>query len=341
MPKCGSQCYLCDVPVRFDMYVGCSHGCEYCFAKKFEDITKIKIDENVNSLKKFINGQRTPDTKWCDWNIPIHIGGMSDPFQPVEKKYRVTYECLKVLKETQYPFIISTKGSLVADDEYLDILSKCNCVVQISLVCSDYDKIEQGCPTFEDRIKIIEKISKRVKRVIVRIQPYMHEKFDIIFGNLKKFKDAGAYGVIVEGMKFPKKVDGLIKIGGDFTYSYEVILSDFLKLKEEAHRLGLKIYAGENRIRKYGDSLTCCGVDGLDGFKPNKYNLNHILNGDKKIPGKEMKMLEAGTAGCFGSLMQTTASHQKVSKQSFYYTMLEYYKEHKKNIDAVMGVAKK
>lgn len=341
MPRCGSQCFLCDLPVRFDTYEGCSHGCKYCFAEKFRDISQIKIDETVKDLKNFIEKPRTGQVKWCDWNIPLHIGGMSDPLQPVEKGKRITYECLKYLKETQYPFVMSTKGYLVADEEYLSLLEKCNCVIQISLVCSSYDKLEPGCPTFEERLEIIRKISPRLKRVIVRIQPYMCECFEEIFNNLKKFKDAGAYGVIIEGMKFRKKVDNMVKVGGDFTYPYDTILSDFLKLKEEAHRLGLKIYAGENRIRKYGDSLTCCGIDGLEGFKGNEYNLNHILNGDKKVPKKGMAMLEPKTARPFLTLKQDTVGSEKYGQQSFYYSMIEYYKEKKNAIDKVMGVKKK
>lgn len=341
MPKCGSQCYLCDVPIRFDTYVGCSHGCKYCFAEKFRDMKDIEIGETAKDLKNFIDGKRTPDTMWCDWNIPIHIGGMSDPLQPVEKQKRVFYECLKILVETQYPFIMSTKGRLLADEEYLSLLEKANGVIQVSLVCASYDKLEKGCPSFEERLEIIRKVSSRVKRVIVRVQPYMHEVFDEVYDNLKKFKDAGAYGVIIEGMKFPKKVEGLVKIGGDFSYPYKLILSDFLKLKEEAHRLGLKIYAGENRIRKYGDSLTCCGIDGLEGFQGNCYNLNHILNGDKKVPEEGKKMLEKGTAKCFQTLKQSGVYSKKFSNQSFYYTMVEYYKENKNSVDKVMGVSKK
>lgn len=73
MPKCGSQCYLCDVPVRFDTYVGCSHGCKYCFAEKFRDMKDIEVGETAKDLQRFIEGKRTPDTNWCDWDIPIHI----------------------------------------------------------------------------------------------------------------------------------------------------------------------------------------------------------------------------------------------------------------------------
>ena len=136
--KCGSQVILCNLPVRFDTYRGCSHGCRYCFVQKKTNLNEIKTDESPESLLAFIQGKRTGETSWCDWNIPIHWGGMSDPFQPIERKIRVSYECLKIFSRTRYPFVVSTKGRLVADDEYLELLSHCNCVVQISMVCSKY-----------------------------------------------------------------------------------------------------------------------------------------------------------------------------------------------------------
>ena len=337
MPNCGSQCYLCDVPIRFDTYNGCSHACEYCFAKQFTDISKIKKNETVKQLKNFIEGKRNAETNWCDWDIPIHWGGLSDPFQPCEKKMRLSYECLKLFVETQYPFIVSTKGKLVATEEYLSLLEKCNCVVQVSAVCSSYDKLELGCPSYEKRLEIISKLSKRVKRVIVRIQPYMHEVFDEVYDNLEKVKNAGAYGVIIEGMKFKKKKPGLIKIGGDFVYPYDLIMDDFLKLKSRAHQLGLKIYAGENRIRRLGDSLTCCGIDGMEGFKPNTFNLNHILNGDTSVKPTD-KMRENKTGGCFRTMYQDTVNGAVVENQSFAFNMLNEYKQKKNSVDKIMGV---
>ncbi len=84
--KCGSQAILCNLPVRFDTYTGCSHGCKYCFARKKQQIEKISRDETAASLKSFIEGSRNDTTNWCDWNIPVHWGGMSDPFQPIEKR---------------------------------------------------------------------------------------------------------------------------------------------------------------------------------------------------------------------------------------------------------------
>jgi DNA repair photolyase len=338
MPSCGSQCYLCDLPIRFDTYKGCSHACRYCFANVGRDLTDIQPYEGVKALKSFISGPRNSETKFCDWDIPLHWGGLSDPFQPCEKVHRMSYKALQIFKETQYPFIVSTKGKLVAEKEYLELLKECNCVVQISMVCSKYDRIEKGCPTFEERLEILEKVSKNVKRTIVRVQPYMHEVFKDVYNNLEKFKEAGAHGVIIEGMKFKKTKKGLVKVGGDCTYPYEVIKNDFLQLKKRAHELGLKIYAGENRIRKLGDSLTCCGIDGLDGFIPNKYNLNHMLNGDAQQPTDCMRI--SGTGTPFRSLVQNTIKGRWYTEHSFEEGMNEYYKTNKKNIHIILGVDK-
>lgn len=89
MPDCGSQVTLCDLPIRFDTYKGCSHLCKYCFAAKKRELNDIKRGETINQLLNFIKGNRSINTNWCDWNIPLHWGGMSDPFQPIEKKVSI------------------------------------------------------------------------------------------------------------------------------------------------------------------------------------------------------------------------------------------------------------
>ena len=336
MPKCGTQCILCDLPVRFDTYKGCSHACRYCFANVGRDLTDIQTYEGAKTLLDFIKGNRTLETKFVDWNIPLHWGGLSDPFQPCEKVHRRSYQALKIFKETQYPFVVSTKGKLVADDNYIELLKDCNCVVQISMVCSKYDKIEKGCPTFEERLQMLQKVSNNVKRTIVRVQPYMHEVYKDVYNNLERFKKAGAYGVIIEGMKFKKKKNGLVKVCGDITYPYNLILNDFLALKKRAHELGLKIYAGENRIRPYGDSLTCCGIDGLEGFTPNVYNLNHMLNGDIQKPSQAM--LEPKTGTPFRSMVQNTIKGKWYQEHSFDESMKQYYENNKRNLEITFGV---
>ena len=338
MPNCGSQCWLCDMPIRFDTYKGCTHGCKYCFEKRNGkyDISKVQKGEGVKALMSWIQGKRTSETNWCDWNIPLHWGGVSDPFQPCERYYRMSYNALRVFAETKYPFVVSTKGRIIAEPEYLELLKKCNCDVQISMVCSSYDKLEEGAPSFEERLEIARKVAPSVKRLIVRIQPYMHEVYGEVYENLEKFKAAGAYGVIVEGMKFACKRPGLVKVAGDYTYPKALIEGDILKLKQRAHELGLALYSGENRTRELGDSLCCCGVSDLPGFKVNEYNLNHLLHGGK--PAKTPQMQKTGTAMCFQSLYQNTANSRRLRGESFESEMLNVYKTKRDYVNETFGL---
>lgn len=336
--NCGTQVVLCDLPIRFDAYGGCSHGCKYCFAQRKWSLEEAKRISSVESLKNFIEGRRTPETRWADWDIPIHWGGMSDPFQPAERKFRVSYECLQLFAKTQYPVVVSTKGALVADPEYLELIGQCNIVVQISMACSKYDKLETGCPPFEERLRMASLVAQKAKRVIVRVQPYMPEIFEDVMKNIPRFKQAGVYGIVVEGMKFVRKKAGMVKVGGDFVYPYEVLERDFRAIKSECHKHGLKFYSGENRLRKMGDSMTCCGIDGLEGFRGNSYNLCHLMNGEVVEPTEKMK--EAKTGNCFKSFNQKAGTSSKYAKISFEYGMREELTKKKAFYETVFGIRK-
>lgn len=330
--ECGSQVTLCDIPIRFDTYKGCSHACAYCFVKRKTDISKIEAQNCIKQLANFIKGERTKNTNWCDWAIPLHWGGMSDPFQPCERKHRISYNCLKLLAETKYPFAVSTKGKLICEPEYLELLKQCNAVVQVSMVCSKYDKLEKGCPTYEERLKMVKTLSKNCKRVIIRIQPYMLEVFKDVMENIPRLAEAGAYGITIEGMKFITKKNGLVKVGGDYCYPESLLKHDFEIIKERCHKYGLKFYCAENRLRYMGDHLCCCGVGGLEGFKTNTYNNMHLRYDKEKVePTKTM--CEVGTAQCFlNGFYQSTAGLSIIKKNSFKDMMLiQLEKEEKQN----------
>lgn len=335
MPECGSQVVLCDLPIRFDTYKGCSHDCKYCFVQRKKDLKDIEKGETAIALKNFISGQRNKVCNWCDWDIPIHWGGMSDPFQPAEKIHKLSYECLKVFAKTQYPFVVSTKGKLIINEEYLTLLRKCNCVVQISMICNKYDVLEKGAPTYDERLEMVKILSRNVRRVNVRIQPYMTQVFKDVKDNMKRLADAGAYGVIVEGMKFAKKKKGLVKIGADYVYPKEVLKQHFEQLKEEAHKVGLKFYSGENRLRAMGDDMCCCGIDGMKDFKGNSYNLCHILNNKYYEITETMKQCD--TAECFSSLYQSTLGREKLRGRNFADFMKEEYKNKTDVYDEIFG----
>jgi DNA repair photolyase len=325
--ECGSQVFLCDLPIRLDTYKGCSHACSYCFSKAKTDISKV-TPLSFQSVKNFIEFKRPALFSWCDWDIPLHWGGMSDPFQPLESEVGVSLKVLELLAETKYPVVISTKGKLVADQKYLDLISAGNNVVQISMVSPAFDVKEKGAPSFYDRLGFLSKVQKKSKRLIIRCQPYIPTlRKEIVTKWLPAYRDAGVYGVIFEGFKAKKLFTGSVKFKGDQCFSIELLRSDFLFLREAAHRLGLKFYSGENRLRSLGDSLTCCGIDGLSGFVPNIANLNHVVNGEI-VYREAMKKIATGT--CFKTLSQDTGIGKTISKMS-YSDLMESLKNSKYN----------
>jgi len=303
MPRCGSQVTLCDIPIRFDTYVGCSHECQYCFVqRKSEVFHNIKDGESIEVLMNFINNNRPVEVKWCDWNIPLHWGGMSDPFQPIERERKRSLEALKVFHDTQYPFVVSTKNKLIAEEPYFSLIKECNCVVQFSACCPEYNEMEQGASTFEERLEAAAKITP-YKRVNIRCQPYIPKYFDSVMKAIDLFHEAGVHGCIFEGIKYQKKQPGTIKIQGDSVYPSALYKKHFIQFKAKLHKLGMKFYCGENRLRGMSDELCCCGIEGM-GWKENKANLNHYLY-DRENFKFEPSQKKAHTAAPFTTIAQS------------------------------------
>jgi DNA repair photolyase len=107
-------------PYVVNPYVGCAHGCTYCYAKFMKRFTGHKepwgefVDAKVNApelLRKEIV-RKQPQRVW--------VSGVCDPYQPLEAKYRLTRQCLEILAQNDWPVTVQTRSSLVLRD--IDIL---------------------------------------------------------------------------------------------------------------------------------------------------------------------------------------------------------------------------
>jgi DNA repair photolyase len=106
-------------------YRGCEHGCVYCYARPFHEFlgfsagidfeTKILVKEDAPAL---LRGELS-SPKWKP--TPIVMSGVTDCYQPAERKFALTRGCLEVLAEFRNPVVIITKNHLVTRD--IDLLS--------------------------------------------------------------------------------------------------------------------------------------------------------------------------------------------------------------------------
>jgi DNA repair photolyase len=107
-------------------YRGCEHGCIYCFARPTHEYlgfsagldfeTRIMVKDDAPEMLR----QELLAPKWKPQ--PIAISGVTDPYQPIERKLEITRRCLAVLAEFRNPVVVITKNHLVTRD--IDHLSE-------------------------------------------------------------------------------------------------------------------------------------------------------------------------------------------------------------------------
>lgn len=289
MISCGKQCLTCDYPVHMDTYKGCSHGCLYCATRKKYNIEAVTPLRSETGLKNFISGKRSAETLWCDWNIPLHWGANSDPFQPIEEECGESLKCLRIFAESKYPFIVSTKNPvLLTKEPYLSVISECNAVVQISMACAKYDKLEQGAPPYEERLRAAAVLAPRVRRVIARVQPFFPDSINQILAELPRYKEAGIQGIIAEAFVSANKQKGMIREHSVYIFPNELLAPQMKRLKQKCHDVGLEFTCTTGGLSWLSDNTICCGCAGLDDFIANKFHLEHLALGDAIEPTPAM-----------------------------------------------------
>ncbi|WP_343218429.1 PA0069 family radical SAM protein [Luteibacter aegosomaticola] len=106
-------------------YRGCEHGCIYCYARPSHGYLNLspgldfetKLFAKVN-LAEILRDELAKKNYTCK---PINIGSNTDPYQPIEKQWRLTRAALALLNECNHPCTIVTKNALIERD--IDILA--------------------------------------------------------------------------------------------------------------------------------------------------------------------------------------------------------------------------
>src|ERR1700693_330323 len=159
-----------DIPFdrSINRYRGCEHGCFYCYARPthaymglsagldFE--TRLFAKEGAAALleRELAAAKYTP--------APIAFGTNTDPYQPIERQYRITRSLLETLQRARHPLSIVTKSNLILRD--LDILSDMgrDGLVKVFLSVTTIDrelarKMEPRAPTPQKRLEAIEALN--------------------------------------------------------------------------------------------------------------------------------------------------------------------------------------
>lgn len=174
----GNEGNKCHYPTRLDSYgCGCAHNCDYCYARSLLDFRGLWRPEDpaVADIKKI----RRKLDKVPPGTI-LRLGGMTDCFQPAERKRRITYMVIKELNKRRIGYLIVTKSAMVADTEYIELYDPDLAHIQVTITATEDEKAleyEKASRT-SDRITAIEKLQAYGLDVSVRLSPFIPEYID-------------------------------------------------------------------------------------------------------------------------------------------------------------------
>jgi DNA repair photolyase len=195
-----------DVGFRYSInpYRGCSHGCSYCYARPTHEFlglnagldfeTKIFVKESAPALFREFLARKS-------WKpVPIAMSGVTDCYQPGERRFCLTRGCLEVAVEAQQPMSIITKNALVLRDlDLLQTLATAQLIhVHLSITTLDPQiarSVEPRTSTPMARLRAVKALADAGIPVGVLVAPVIPGLNDSeIPAILKAAKEAGASG---------------------------------------------------------------------------------------------------------------------------------------------------
>lgn len=205
--------------VSVNPYRGCEHGCAYCYARPsheflgmsagldFESKIVVKYDAADLLRKELSKPGWKPQT--------LVMSGVTDPYQPIEKKLEITRRCVQVLAECRHPLGIITKNYLVTRDiDLLANLAKINAVrVVLSITSLDpsiTNTMEPRTSRPQKRLQAVQELSSAGIPVQVNIAPVIPGLTDEeIVPIMEASADAGAKSVSLVNLRLPYGVKDL------------------------------------------------------------------------------------------------------------------------------------
>jgi DNA repair photolyase len=159
-----------DIPFTFSLnaYRGCEHGCIYCYARPTHEYlglsagldfeTKIFVKEQAPDLLREELGRRS----WT--GDVLAMSGVTDPYQPIERRLRLTRRCLEILADCHQPVSLITKSALVIRDaDVLSELAKHHAVeVSVTIVTLEETlrrSLEPRAATADARLDAVARLS--------------------------------------------------------------------------------------------------------------------------------------------------------------------------------------
>ena len=202
-------------------YRGCEHGCIYCFARPSH--AYLGLSPGLDFETRLIARPEAPALLRKELSAKTYkpdvlaLGTNTDPYQPIEKEYKIMRQVLQVLAEHRHPVAIVTKGTLIERD--IDILQDLalDGLVRVGMSVTTLQadvarKSEPRVPSPKRRLQTIERLSAAGIETRIMASPLIPGLTDHeLEGLLEAGKSAGAKAASVIPLRLPREVSGLFQ----------------------------------------------------------------------------------------------------------------------------------
>ena len=155
------------VEYTINLYRGCTHACVYCYApslvhdeREWGTFVDAKVDAPAILRRELRDAERAP----------VFLSSASDPYQPVEARYKLTRRCLQELHAFGFPVVVLTRSPLVLRD--LDLLRRMEWVrVGCSISTAAGRAFEPGVPPVERRLETLRRLAEEGIETWVSLAP--------------------------------------------------------------------------------------------------------------------------------------------------------------------------
>ena len=221
-------------------YVGCGHGCRYCYASFMKRFTGHLepwgefIDVKVNAPQALRRQLKRAKPGL------VSLSTVTDPYQPIEKKYQITRRCLEVLLEHQFPVTLLTRSPLCMRD--IDLFKQFK-TIDIGLSITTHDErmrriFEPHAPSISSRIETLRILHDEKIATYAFIGPML----PLDPGELVRRLDGLVDEVLIDQMNYSNKVKAVyrkFKLDRYLEEDYFRIFGDELKTRFD--KLGVPV----------------------------------------------------------------------------------------------------
>lgn len=148
-------------------YRGCTHGCHYCFARRYQTQLELNSGDEFASVifikTNFVDVLRKELDKPNWTRETIGFGTATDPYQPIEGTYKLSRGVLEALRDAASPVGIVTKGPMIVRDRdvLLDLSARATCHIHMSVPTVDeeaWERLEPGTAHPMQRLRAVREL---------------------------------------------------------------------------------------------------------------------------------------------------------------------------------------